>query len=105
MKIKAIIKKDGAAYTVGIVPADLEGLVPDDHPEIPIPVVEQIEFCGSGPGLYNKGRQNSLASYKVRIAGSDIRRIVPESEVAEIHADVESHKKERNEKVVPELPE
>jgi len=103
MKIVSIIKNDHNSYTVGVVPTDLEGLVPDDHGTIPVPLVEEISFCGPGKDLYNKGRQNSVPAYLVKIAGSDVRRLVPESEVGEIHADIESHKKEKVEKVIPEL--
>ena len=104
MKIKAIIMKDGTSYTVGIVPADLEGLVlPED--EMLIPMVEEIGFCGPGKDLYNKGRQNSVPSYKVSIVGSDVRRLVAESEVKEVQVDIESHKKKKDDKVIPDLPE
>jgi hypothetical protein len=103
MKIVAIIKKDGTSYTVGIMPADLGDLVlPED--EASFAIVEEITFCGDGKDLYNKGRQNSLPAYLVKIATSDIRRLIPESEIKEIHADIESHKKSEK-KVIPELPE
>jgi hypothetical protein len=103
MKIVAIIKKDGTSYTVGIMPADLEGIiVPED--EAAFPTVEEITFCAKGKDLYNKGRQNSLPAYLVKIATSDIRRLVPESEIKEIHADIESHKKSEG-KFIAELPE
>lgn len=104
MKIRAIIMKDGTVYTEGIVPADLADLVVEAD-EMPIPAVEEITFCGPGVNLYNKARQNSVPAYKVSIVGSDIRRLVFESEVKEVQVDIESHKKKKDdEKVIPDLP-
>lgn len=104
MKIVTIIRKDSTVFTVGIVPADLEDLVPEGD-ELPVPRVEEITFCGPGKDLYNKGRQNSVPAYLVKTVDSDVRRLVPESEVKEVQIDIEGHKKEKSEKIIPDLAE
>jgi hypothetical protein len=101
MKIVAIIMKDDTNYTVGVTPLDLEGMVDADDVDAR---VSAIDYHRKG-NLYNGGFQTGRPGYSVKIADSDIRRLVPEEEVKEIQVDIESHKKKKKdgEKVIPEL--
>lgn len=74
-KIIAVTTKSGKNYTVGHVPAHLEGMT-----------VENITFHRPEK-VYNGGFQTSLAGYSVAMVDDFVRRLIPEHEIAEVWVD------------------
>jgi len=74
-KIVAVTTKCGKNYTVGHVPAHLEGVT-----------VESITFHRPEK-VYNGGFQTSQPGYSVAMVDDLVRRLIPEHEVAEIWVD------------------
>lgn len=95
MKIVAIFMNDGTGYVVGSTPEDLVDADIDTS-------VVAIDFHRDGT-YYNKGFQTGKPGYSVKINNTDIRRLIPEEYVNQIHVDTEKSKKD-DEAVIPDLP-
>lgn len=86
MKIAAITTKQNKNYSVGHSPEHLDNGI----------VVEEIKY-NRPQNIYNSGFQTGVPGYTITIAGSPVRRLVPEGEVAEILVDTTPTKKKGDE--------
>ena len=97
--IELVCKPNGSSipqiYTVGNAPLNVLG-VPMDN----MGMVASIRYNRLP---YNKGFQGDYPSYTVEFEDSDIRSIIPESDVIRVGIDIEKNKKD--DEAAPELPE
>jgi hypothetical protein len=102
MKIVELVCKPNGqnvpqVYTVGNYPLNLQGT--------------QVETIGLVAAIrynrlpYNKGFQGDFPSYTIEFEDSDIRVIVPESEMVRTGIDIEKGKKDDVETMAPPLPD
>ena len=87
-------------FTVGRAPINAVGTAMED-----MGIVERITH-NRQCDVYNKGYQGEFPTYMVKFVDSDIRMLIPQSEMSRFSIDVEKGQKDqKDDEAVPDLPD